>query len=181
MCTTSPIFLDPDPECQLVIEGDATAVGVVALSQWAVMGQKLYSCDFSWRTTSPTSRKYYIGDQLQLKQSSTNANRSLHPSFNQSLSSLCWPKMSKLLSGWAKGMFADMRHFPLGEVIEVSAQIQWSSHDWKDCQSDGLNCLGLSHCTSLEKKNSTWKAPCSQQLQFFQLFIVYLVGYLLHT
>lgn len=61
--TSAPILTMPDPERQLVVEVDASEVGVGAvLSQRSTEDQKLHPCDFFSLRLSPAERNYDIGN-----------------------------------------------------------------------------------------------------------------------
>ncbi|KAF7641169.1 hypothetical protein LDENG_00290730 [Lucifuga dentata] len=62
--TSAPILQMPEPDCQLVVEVDASDVGVGAvLSQRSVADQKLHPCAFFSRRLTPAERNYDIGNR----------------------------------------------------------------------------------------------------------------------
>ncbi|KAL2087157.1 hypothetical protein ACEWY4_018216 [Coilia grayii] len=62
--TSAPILLVPDPDRQLIVEVDASDVGVGAvLSQRSAEDNKLHPCAFFSRRLSPAEQNYDIGDR----------------------------------------------------------------------------------------------------------------------
>lgn len=62
--TSAPILQMPDPNCQFVVEVDASDVGVGAiLSHRSANDQNLHPCAFFSRCLSPAERNYDIGNQ----------------------------------------------------------------------------------------------------------------------
>ncbi|KAG1926787.1 retrotransposable element [Pimephales promelas] len=62
--TTAPILRHPDPECQFIVEVDASNTGVGAiLSQRQGEPAKMYPCAFFSRKLSPAERNYDVGNR----------------------------------------------------------------------------------------------------------------------
>ena len=62
--TTAPILIHPDPESQLIVEVDASNVGVGAiLSQRSAGDSKVHPCAFYSHRLSPAEQNYDIGNK----------------------------------------------------------------------------------------------------------------------
>lgn len=61
--TTTPVFIQPDPSKQFVVEVDASAMGVGAvLSQWSSPENRLQPCAFYSRRLTATISNYDVGN-----------------------------------------------------------------------------------------------------------------------